>query len=117
MATATTADVGNRLGRPLEGDETALATTLLDDVELLISQRVTLTDIDPAVLVMVEARAVARMLRNPEGFRHQQADGFAYTLDAQVSSGRFQLLDDEWSLLGVYRGYSSIPMKFRPREA
>lgn len=117
MATATPTDVENRLGRLLESDETTLAATLLEDIELVISQKVSIADANPDVLVMVEARAVARILRNPDGLKHQQADGYAYTMDAQVASGRLKLLDDEWALLGVQRRYASIPMKFRSREA
>lgn len=114
MATATLTDVESRLGRPLVESEEQLATTLLDDVELLIRRRIPeLSTLDEDILVMVESRAVARILRNPEGVRTQNADGFGYTLDSQVASGRLQLLDDEWYLLGVRRGYASIPTKFR----
>lgn len=114
MATATLADVENRLGRPLEASEEQLAATLLDDVEVLIRRRVSnLATIDQDALILVEARAVSRILRNPEGVRTQNAEGFGYTLDAQVASGRLALLDDEWYLLGIQRRYASIPVKVR----
>lgn len=118
MTTATLTDVENRLGRPLDASEQSLATTLLSDVELLILRRVPdLASLDQATLVMVEAMAVARVIRNPEGIKSQNAETFAYTVDSAVSSGRLKLLPDEWYLLGVQRRYASIPMKFRSPDA
>ncbi|QUH01455.1 hypothetical protein HUO13_12100 [Saccharopolyspora erythraea] len=114
MATATPQDVESRLGRPFEDGEAERAATLLSDVELLIQSRLSdLTSVDPGLLVMVEATAVARVLRNPDGIREQNAESFGYTLDTRVASGYLTVLDTEWRLLGVRRGYGSIPMKFR----
>ena len=116
MATATSQDVESRLGRPLDESEVALAETLLGDVELLIKSKARNFDaLDPDIVVMVEATAVARVLRNPDGIRSQSADEFSYTVDSRVASGYLNLLPDEWALLGIGRGYASIPMKFRRR--
>lgn len=116
MAVATTQDVADRLGRPLDESELPLAETLLGDVELLIRSKARNFDaLDADAVKMVEATAVARVLRNPDGVRSQSADEFSYTVDSRVASGYLQLLNSEWALLGIGRGYASVPMKFRGR--
>ena len=108
MAYASPADVADRLGRPLSEAEQTQAPVLLEDAELLIrnrirdlDERVAAGEILEAAVVMVEANAVARVLRNPEGFRQEQSGDYMYTLDAQVASGRLFIDDAEWRLLGV----------------
>ena len=114
MPAATVADVEARLGRSLDESEVQRATTLLSDVEVIIRRRVAdLTTLDQDALVMVEATAVARVLRNPDGIREQNAEGFGYTLDPTVAGGRLRLLAEEWADLGLGRRYAAVPMKFR----
>ncbi|RJQ79974.1 hypothetical protein D5S17_09390 [Pseudonocardiaceae bacterium YIM PH 21723] len=111
MSIATTADVQARFHRDLEPHELAQAGVLLDDAELLI--RAELPDLrgqvatgvlEKAAVVMVEANMVCRVLRNPEGFAQESDGNYSYMLSGQVASGRLEVLDSEWALLGVRAG-------------
>lgn len=108
MSFATVSDVQVRLGRPVTDVEQA--QTLLDDVETIIRAR--LGDLDAraaadegfaGTLVMVEANAVVRVLRNPEGLRTWTVavdDGsVTKTRDQATSAGGLYVTDDEWDLL------------------
>lgn len=121
MPFATPQDVAGRLGRELTEAETTQTPILLSDAELLIRSRV--PDLDERVqagtlaepvVVMVEAYAVARVLRNPEGFRQEQDGDYMYTLDSRVASGRLAILDEEWRLLGVSAGAFTITPYLNP---
>ena len=75
MTYATAEDVAARLGRELSTEETALVAVRLADVERMILRRVpdlaekiTAEDVDEADVVQVEADAVVRLVRNPEGY-------------------------------------------------
>lgn len=115
MAYAATSDVEASLGRSLTSDEATQAPVLLERAELLITRR--LTDLaarlstDPGlhdVVVMVEADAVARVLRNPGGVYQESIDDYSYTRDREVSSGRLYITEDEWELLLTTPG-TSVP--------
>ncbi|WP_459963619.1 Gp19/Gp15/Gp42 family protein [Nocardia sp. IFM 10818] len=101
-------DVASRLGRELTPEETTQVATLLADAELLIRARIKNLDelitsgaVDRAIVVMVEANAVMRVIRNPEGFKSEVDGNYSYEFAASVASGRLEILDYEWSLLGV----------------
>lgn len=124
MAIATVDDVQDRLDRPLTDDEKQLAATLLEDVEAIIRSRVrnllrrAATDESyRQIVVMVEANAVLRVLRNPEGYRQETEGNYSYSLNAAVASGHLFVLDSEWELLGANRGAFTItPKVSRPRR-
>lgn len=110
MAYATPADITSRLGRDLDASETQIASIRLNDAELLIRARirdldaqVTAGTIDQGILVMVEADAVLRLVRNPDGYTNEQDGNYSYSIDQSVASGRLSILDEEWTLLGVRR--------------
>jgi hypothetical protein len=112
---ATTADVAISLGRPLTTDETSTATGLLPRAELLITRRI--SDLaarivaDAAlqdIVVMVEADAVARVLRNPNGVYQEHVDDYSYTRDRAISAGTLYISDDEWDMLLTTPG-TSVP--------
>lgn len=110
MAYATTADIEARLGRTLDPSETQIATTRLGDAELIIRSRVRDLDVlvtsgtlDRGLVVMVEADALLRLIRNPDGYTTETDGNYTYSIDASVASGRLQILDSEWALLGVRR--------------
>lgn len=115
MALATRVDVEARLGRTVtEDQELVLVAQLLEDAEGILTARLpTLllragTDLPyRARAVAVEAAAVVRVLRNPEGYRSESTGPFGYTLDTRVAAGFLTVLRDEWSQLG-YTGASSI---------
>lgn len=108
MARAVPADVAKRLGRPLTEDETTQAATLLADAELLIRARIKNLDdliiaakLDADLVVMVEANAVMRVIRNPEGLTGEVDGSYSYQLNWKEATGRLEIMDYEWSLLGV----------------
>lgn len=124
MAYATPDDVEARLGRELDETETRLVETRLADVELLIKSRVPDLDeqiangkIDPALVVMIEAEAILRLIRNPDGYTQETDGTYSYTISKDVASGKLSLLDGEWWRLGVGRGiYSIAPYVDMPRR-
>lgn len=104
MALATVSDVETRMLRPLTTEETALANVLLDDVERRLLRRVPtlLTDLDLAdAAVSVEAAAVARVLKNSDGFRTESDGDYSFSRYVEVASGYLFILDSEWGDLGV----------------
>lgn len=111
MALATVEDVSARLGRDLSPDEAVQVSTLLGDAELLIKTRipdllarVAAGTIDSAVVIMIEANMVARVVRNPDGYVQETDGNYSYQVSTAVASGRLSVLDDEWSWLGITRG-------------
>lgn len=115
MATyATTNDVQVSLGRALTTDEATRATGLLTRVENRIIRR--LPDLTArvaaettyrSVVVEVESDAVARVLRNPEGYTQEQDGDYLYIRDRTLPSG-LSLTDEEWARLGVTSGAFSV---------
>lgn len=124
MAYATPDDVADRLGRDLDDSEIRLVQTRLEDVELLIKSRVSDLDskvasgeIDLDLVVMIEAEAILRLIRNPEGYTSETDGNYSYQISKDVASGRLSLLDNEWWRLGVGRGiYSIAPHLDMPRH-
>lgn len=111
MALATPADVAARLGRELAPEEITQVAVLLDDTELLLRARipdllekVESGEIDRAVVVMIEANMVMRVLRNPQGFTQETDGNYSYTVSEKVASGLLDVTDVEWALLGVTGG-------------
>lgn len=102
---ATEGDVEARLGRSLRSpDEAELATLLIDDAERMIAKQAPDGDIVAlgiAAIKQVVGGAVARILRNPEGYRSQTAGGLSVTIDTRVAAGFLTILDEEWTLLGL----------------
>lgn len=120
MAIATVDDVQDRLDRELTDDEKRLAATLLEDVEAIIRSRVrnllrraAADESYRQIVVMVEANAVLRVLRNPEGYRQETEGNYSYSLNAAVASGHLFVLGSEWELLGANRGAFTITPKVR----
>lgn len=109
MALAKPADVEACLLRPLTKAETTYVGVLLERVEAMIRSRVDLDGVkagtnQASLVVHVEAEAVARVFRNPEG-RTQEADGqYSYSVSTLVASGLLGLTSRDWELLGVGGG-------------
>lgn len=109
---ATATDVTDRLGRDVS-DDTALITlitTRLADAERLIKRRIpTLVDqltadpptIDVEDVKQVEAEAVLRLARNPNGYVSETDGTYTYQLAQNISAGTLEILPSEWELLGV----------------
>jgi hypothetical protein len=112
MSYATAEDVTNRLGRDVSGNTAliTLITTRLADVERLIKRRIpTLDDqldavpptIDVEDVKQVEAEAVLRLARNPEGYVSETDGTYTYQLAQDMSAGSLEILPGEWEILGV----------------
>ncbi|WP_062077691.1 Gp19/Gp15/Gp42 family protein [Demequina globuliformis] len=107
MTYAVLTDVSTRLGRAIsDADEVAQVEAWLSDVEAIIRARVPdlddrVTDGNPAeaVVVMVEANAVVRKVKNPDGKQNERIDDYSYGLNSDYARGDLFLTDDEWELL------------------
>lgn len=116
MATyAGTEDVEDSLGRVLTASESSRATRLLARIERRITSRISdLTDRISSeddlqdLVVEAEADAVARVLRNPEGYLQEQDGDYMYIRDRSIASGALGLTTEEWARLGVAGGAFTI---------
>jgi hypothetical protein len=121
---ATVDEVEARVGRPLNDGERELAAVLLADAESLIRARV--PDLDARIsdgrirrelVVMIEANAVVRVLRNPGGYTSETAGDYSYTIDSRAAAGYLTIPDTDWRLIGVTAGAFTItPTVPRPRK-
>lgn len=121
MAYASAADVEARLGRTLDPSETQIVNTRLNDVELMIRNRIPDLDIkvstgviDPQLVVMVECDAILRLVRNPDGFTAETDGNYSYQISKEVASGKLDILSGEWALLGVRNGAFTIRPSLAP---
>jgi|LakMenEpi03Aug12_release.lakeMendotaPanAssembly.Ray.scaffolds.fasta_scaffold350028_3 hypothetical protein len=110
MAYASVCDVAVRWSRELSDEEKALVGVRLEDVERLIRRRIPDLDeqidlgkVDVEDLVQVEADAVLRLARNPEGYISETDGNYTYQLSKDLATGRLSITSDEWLILGVRR--------------
>lgn len=108
MAYATSADVSVRWARTPSAEEAALIDVRLEDVERLIRKRIPTLDVLVANdtileddLIQVEADAVLRLVRNPEGFVSESDGNYTYQFSHATAAGKLEVLPEEWTLLGV----------------
>lgn len=107
MAYASVSDVTVRLARAVTAEEALLISTRLEDVERMIKRRVTDLDdligdtVDLADVTQVEADAVLRLVRNPEGYLSESDGNYTYMLRSDLASGRLEILPEEWEVLGL----------------
>lgn len=125
MAYATSEDVEVRFMRPLDEDEKRVVAARLEDAELLLRSRIPDLDekvtagvLDQALVVMVEAEMVLRLIRNPDGLVQETDGSYSYSTSQKVASGLLEVLPREWTLLGVRSGvYIIDPTPKMPWEA
>lgn len=110
MAYATAQDVVTLWAKEPEPEVMTLIERRLEQVERMIRRRiptldtlVTASDTFRADLIDIEADAVLRLVRNPEGYLSETDGTYTYQLQSDLSSGKLQVLDEEWTILGVYR--------------
>lgn len=121
MSYAVALDVQNRLGRELTPEETTLVATRLADVERMILTRIPnlanrIADgLPEATVIQVEADAVLRVVRNPEGLYAETDGNYSYQLDREHASGRLELLPHEWVMLGENNATGAFFIDVRPR--
>lgn len=111
MSVADVVDVAALLGRSLTEAESNQVQAMLDGVEVILRHRVgdlldraDTDDLYRSLVVLVEAKAVRRVMMNPGGVRQRSETVDDYTqsetLDTAVSTGDFYVTPDEWQLLG-----------------
>ena len=110
MAYATAADVVTLWAKEPEPAVMTLIERRLEQVERIIRRRIPTLDTlvsasatFEADLIDIEADSVLRLVRNPEGYLSETDGTYTYQLQTDLSGGRLQILDDEWTVLGVYR--------------
>ncbi len=107
MTYAVLTDVATRLGRPITNpDEVAQVNAWLADIEALVlgripdlADRVSAGNPTEAVVKMVEANAVIRKIKNPDGKQNERIDDYSYGLNTDAARGDLFLSDEEWALL------------------
>lgn len=125
MAYATWQDVQDRVGRTLTDLERRQVDAWLDDIESSILAPARVPDLHQLVadgtllrqtVVKIEAAAVIRVLRNPEGKLIERIDDYSWTRDSATSTGQLYLTDDEWAELtpSTATDAFSIRLAFEP---
>lgn len=108
MAYASASDVTARWARTPTDEENTLIAVRLEDAERLIRRRI--PDLDDKVnsgtileedVIQVEAEAVLRLVRNPEGFMSESDGNYTYMLRNDIATGRLEILAEEWEMLGI----------------
>jgi uncharacterized protein YcaQ len=108
MAYASATDVQAVLGRTLTTEETALVERRLAQVERMILRRIPdlaeqidAGDLDEADVMDIEAEAVLRVIRNPEGLRSETDGNYGYQLSSEAADNTLRILPEEWQTLGI----------------
>ena len=123
MAHATAEDVQAVLGRTLDTAETALVERRLEQVERMIVRRIpdlagqiAAGDIDAQDVTDIEAEAVLRVVRNPEGLYSEQDGQYGYQLSREAADNSLRILPEEWQTLGIRpsKMYSITPKLVAP---
>ncbi|QDF18416.1 head-to-tail adaptor [Mycobacterium Phage Rachaly] len=110
MAYAKAADVVTLWAKEPEPEVMSLIERRLEQVERMIKRRIPNLDLRAttdatfkADLIDIEADAVLRLVRNPEGYLSETDGAYTYQLSSDLSQGKLVILDDEWTTLGVNR--------------
>lgn len=110
MAYASADDVVALWAKEPEPEVMVLIGRRLEQVERMIRRRIPSLDTLTAAsetfladLIDIEADAVLRLVRNPEGYISETDGAYTYQLQSDLSGGRLVVLNDEWTALGVYR--------------
>lgn len=108
MAFATSEDVTTLWAKEPEPEVIALIERRLEQVERLLRRRIPTLDLKVSLsetyradVVDIEADAVLRLVRNPEGYSSETDGGYTYQLQSDLSSGKLTITDEEWEILGV----------------
>lgn len=111
MTYAQASDVSALLARELTTEETALVERRLEQVERMILRRIpdladkiAADEIDEADVIDIEAEAVYRVVRNPEGIYSENDGTYGYQLSREAADNSLRITADEWQVLGVRAG-------------
>ncbi|QFG12953.1 head-to-tail adaptor [Mycobacterium phage Paphu] len=117
MAYAEPSDVVARLGRPLTDDEETQVETFLEDAEIEIRSRI--PDLDDKAededylkrVIKVEASAVTRLIRNPDGYIGETDGNYSYQLNWRLNTGAIEITDKEWAQLGLSKNVGVLNVR------
>jgi uncharacterized protein YcaQ len=108
MTYATAADVAALLARELDTAETALVERRLEQVErkLLrripdLAEKIDAEEIDQADVIDIEAEAVLRVVRNPDGLASETDGNYGYQLSREAADNSLRITAEEWQILGI----------------
>lgn len=108
MTYAKAADVQAIYGKALTTEETALVERRLAQVERMILRRIPdladqieAEEIDQPDVVDIEAEAVLRVIRNPEGLYSEQDGSYGYQLSREAADNSLRITAEEWERLGI----------------
>lgn len=108
MSVAAAADVAALLARELDTAETELAERRLEQVERMIVRRIPdllerITDghLESDDVRDIEAEAVYRVMRNPEGLYSEQDGQYGYQRTREAADNTLRILAEEWAVLGI----------------
>ena len=111
MTYACSSDVAALWAKDLSVEETAMVDRRLQQVERMIKRRI--PDLDAQVdsgaiaeedLVDVEAEAVLRHVRNPEGLTMEMDGAYQYQRSKDAANSSLRLTAVEWQVLGLSVG-------------
>jgi uncharacterized protein YcaQ len=76
-----------------------------------LAARIDAGELDEADVVDIEADAVLRVVRNPEGFYSEQDGSYSYRLATGAADNSLRILPEEWQKLGVRpsRAFTIVP--------
>lgn len=124
MAYASADDVAALLARELDAAETAMVDRRLDQVERMILRKIPdlagqteAGQIDADDVRDIEAEAVLRVVRNPDGIYSESDGSYTYTKSAAAADNSLRLTAEEWETLGVRVGkmFTIVPTVARTR--
>ncbi|QFG10389.1 head-tail adaptor Ad1 [Mycobacterium phage Anthony] len=110
MAYAKASDVTTLWAKTPDTEILALIERRLEQVERMVKRRI--PDVDTKVvadpvfkadLIDIEADAVLRLVRNPEGYLSEGDGSYNYMLRSDLSQGVLEILDKEWEILGIVK--------------
>lgn len=108
MADAKAVDVQAIYSKSLTTEETALVDRRLEQVERKILRRIpdlddqiTAGTIDRDDVVDIEAEAVLRVIRNPEGLYSEQDGSYGYQPSREAADNSLRITAEEWERLGI----------------
>ncbi|QBJ00207.1 head-to-tail adaptor [Mycobacterium phage Pharaoh] len=110
MAFAKASDVVTLWAKEPEPEVMALIERRLAQVERMIRRRIPDLDTKAAAnptfkadLIDIEADVVLRLVRNPEGYMSETDGSYTYQIQADLTTGKLSVNDEEWQILGVNR--------------
>ncbi|SDJ74558.1 Gp19/Gp15/Gp42 family protein [Streptomyces indicus] len=81
-----------------------------------LDRRIACGQVTQATVDFIEASMVARVARNPDGYRAETEGDYSYQLDSRAAAGFLTLLPDELIMLGIGRGAFTIAPANPPRR-